>query len=131
MGVDAKILVRKVPARIVTDEWLKAKSWALVRSIGHEHFSISDGLPPPEYEKANDAWHAAFKDHPLYPQWNALERPSDFRQPDRNREARDAIHKQILSDLPKPRKERRLAIDRVLVRYREDDDQPPGTSSPY
>jgi hypothetical protein len=41
MGIDAEILVRNVPRSTVTDEWLKATSWDLCRSIGADKFFIS------------------------------------------------------------------------------------------
>lgn len=41
MGIDAEILVRKVPRSTVTDEWLKEISWRMCEAIGAEKFYIS------------------------------------------------------------------------------------------
>jgi hypothetical protein len=41
MGIDAQMVVRKVPRSVVTDEWLKMKSWLLVQAFGKDHFFIS------------------------------------------------------------------------------------------
>lgn len=118
MGVDAEILIRRVPRSIVTDEWLKAISWRLCEAIGHEPFFISDGLTPEEYEKASKAWHAAFDGHALHGEWEAT------RNDDK---AWRALRDRIVADIGEAPKERRLAVDRTLSRYREDDDPEPGS----
>lgn len=50
MGIDAEMLVRKVPHLIVNDEWLKITSWRLVEAIGESKFFVSResqyGEPP-------------------------------------------------------------------------------------
>jgi hypothetical protein len=132
MGIDAEILVRRVPPGIVTDEWLKEISWKLCRAIGAKHFFTSDGLPPDEYAAANEAWQAAFKAHALHDQWDAAyKKSSDWSGHSEDRAAYDALrrelHAKIFADIGEPPKERRMAIDRTLTRYREDNDPPPGS----
>jgi hypothetical protein len=117
MGIDAEILVRNVPALKVTDEWLKELSWQLCSSIGAKHFFISDGLPPSEYEAASKAWHEAFNNHPRYEEYRTAEAHRD----------RTAVHEAIFADIGKPPEQLRLAVERTLARYREDNDPPPGS----
>lgn len=118
MGIDAEILVRNVPSRMVNDEWLKEKSWQLVTSIGAETFFIKDGLPPEEHRIADKAWRAAFDSHPLYADWEAAR--DDW---DRRRE----LNERIFADTGRSPEVRRLAIDRTLTHYRDDDDEAPGS----
>lgn len=120
MGIDAEILVRNVPAATVTDDWLKEKSWQLVRAIGAGKFFINDGLPSPAYAVASKAWHEAFNTHPKYLEWKAAGERNEY-------DLRREIHDQIFADIGKPPQELRLAIDRTLTRYREDDDPAPGS----
>jgi len=46
MGIDAEMLVRRVPRIAVTDEWLKETSWKLCKAIGAEHFFVEAGPTP-------------------------------------------------------------------------------------
>jgi hypothetical protein len=130
MGIDAEMLVRKVPRHIVTDEWLKALSWRLCQAIDPKKFFISDGLKPDEYEKANKAWHAAFDGHPLYARFHALgERSSGWPRPEgseADREEAERLRLQILKEIGEAPKARRLAIEPTMSRYREDGDPEPG-----
>lgn len=132
MGIDAEMLIRGVPAKIVDDEWLKSLSWRMVEAIGEKHFFITDGLVWSEYEKANKAWHDAFNAHPVYPEWNALyEKPKNagiFWSPGADAEARrGALHAQIFADIGKAPDQQRLAIERTLTRYRDEGDAAPGS----
>lgn len=128
MGIDAEILIRRVPRKIVTDDWLAEKSWRLCASIGHEHFFITDGLPPAEFEVKSKAWHAAFEAHPLYPEMDKARRVN-FNDPGyvAASEKWRAIGAQIRATIGPAPEVRRLAIERTLTRYREDDDPPPGS----
>lgn len=118
MGIDAEMLVRSVPTERVNDDWLTELSWRLCNSIGATHFMVSDGLRWDDYKQANDAWHAAFKAHPLYLFYKKVED---------NWKERNSICELIHKDIGPVPEQRRLAIDRTLTRYREDDDPPPGT----
>lgn len=118
MGVDAEMLVRRIPKSIVTDEWLKSVSWRLCEAVGAKHFFISDGLIPEEYAKAKDAWHAAFNAHPLYEQWQATKD---------DRTKWEEFRLRIIADIGEAPKERRLAVEKTGTRYREDGDPPPGS----
>lgn len=110
MGIDAHMMVNKVPSDLVTDEWLLKTSWDLCRSIGANKFFISDGMPTDEYNIAIAAWRKRLEGHPLY-QRGAITHE---------------INKLIRVDIGEPPKERRLAIDRSMVRYRDEDDPEPG-----
>lgn len=110
MGIDAEILVRRVPTKAVNDEWLKALSFELCTAIGTQHFFISDGLRPMEYATANKAWHEAFNKHHLHSEWSAA-------ASGRNYDAQRTLHARILADVGKPPTQQRLAIDRAGARY--------------
>lgn len=121
MGIDAEMLVRGVAADVVTEEWLKEKSFLLAQAIGARHFFLSDGLRADAYKPAYEAWKAAFDAHPLKPEWDAIRRGQAPGE-------QQAVHARILADIGKPPEVMRLAIDRTLSRYREDDDPAPGTA---
>lgn len=133
MGIDAEILVRRVPRHIVTDEWLKSVSWRLCESIGAKHFFLTDGLMPSEYEIAIKRWHEAFDTHPSYAEWRALsdKKPAAGKLWSELTEIEQArkkeLHEGIFRDIGKPPECRRLAIEPTLTRYRENDDPAPGT----
>jgi len=133
MGIDAEILVRKVPQHVVTDEWLKAVSWRLCEAIGAKHFFLSDGLMPAEYQAATKRWHEAFDTHPNYAEWHALtnRKPATGKYWAELTEAEKArkkeLHEGIFRDIGKAPECRRLAIEPTLTRYREDDDPTPGS----
>jgi hypothetical protein len=129
MGIDAELLIRGVSAKTVSDEWLRETSWRLCQSIGAKHFFITDGLTPVEYVVAHKAWHEAFNSHPSYPQFDAASKASNNYQDPRSAEYRaqwQTARNAIIADIGESPKERRLAIERTLTRYREDDDPPPG-----
>lgn len=114
MGVDATIVIRKVPADIVTDEWLTEMSWRICDSIGAEVFWLEDGLFPREYAEAKKRWEEAFDTHPLTAEYKATRPTSWFaRTPEeKEQEAKNsALHKQIMDDIGPVPKERRLAFD--------------------
>lgn len=78
MGIDARIVVRlKNRTEKPSDDQLARWSWDLCRSVGASKFFIQDGLPSEQYQIAYDAWHAAFKAHPLFPQWEQLNAAGD------------------------------------------------------
>lgn len=63
MGIDAAILIRKVPKRVVTDEWLRETSWLMCQSLGADRFWFHDDQPPLHKSKfyAEDAEHYGLK----------------------------------------------------------------------
>jgi len=128
MGIDAHILIRGVSRSIVTDEWLKEKSWAICEAIGAKSFFISDGLRSEEFKKASDAWHAAFNAHPLHAEYEAArssERKAGLFSSD---EKSRALADRIRADVGQYKlEELRTAIQRVGERYREEGDPAPGT----
>jgi hypothetical protein len=133
MGIDAAIMVRRVPNTLVNEEWLKEMSWRLCESIGAKHLLVSDGLPPEEHRRASQARGAAFKAHPLYTEWQATDRIN--RDNPGNHEAskrRFQIAKQIFDDIGgDPPKRRSLAIERTAENYREESDPEPGSVYRY
>lgn len=110
MGIDAKIMFRIQQAERPSDEQLARWSWDICRSIGASKFFIKDGLPTEAYGPAQEAWHAAFKAHPLYPQYQ--------RGP---WEATRDVHKKILDDIGPCPEELRRAIN--LSRDYSDDEE--------
>lgn len=40
MGIDAEMLVKNVSRDLVTDDWLKEKSWRLCQAVGSKHFYL-------------------------------------------------------------------------------------------
>lgn len=125
MGIDAHIVIRNVPRSIVTDEWLKEKSWRLCESIGAETFFISDGLPAAEYERANAEWYAKFNAHRLYPAFKEAQERDRWPKPD---DAWRRIREEIVADIGEyDVKKLRLAIEPVGLWYREEGDPEPGT----
>lgn len=99
MGIDARMLIRGVPASLVTDEWLKAISWRLCQSIGAKNFFISDGLPPAEFEAAYDKWSKVFDAHPRC-----------RRNAEGHYAFADGDHEAIIKDIGEAPKEQRTAI---------------------
>lgn len=51
MGIDARILIRRVPHATVTEDWLTETSWALCASIGADKFFTSDGTESHDRER--------------------------------------------------------------------------------
>lgn len=123
MGVDAEILVRKVPARIVTDEWLRRKSWDLCVAIGADKFFIQDGLMPEEYRACEKTWHEAFESHSQHSAYD--EAYKIFNKDYTKRDEVNRIRDLICADIGQfDFKERRLAIEKTGTRYAEDGEVP-------
>ncbi len=102
MGIDAEMVIKYRGER-PTDEQLTLWSWELCRSIGARHFSVGDGLPALDYYRASKAWHAAFKAHKLYPEFELLR--------NRGREEWGEVRKSIIADIGEPPQRRRRAIE--------------------
>lgn len=92
MGINARILLRKVPAELVSEEWLLEKSWMLARDFGASKFLIQDGLLPDEYDIAWKDWKSRIEGHWQYPEY----------QKSRDNQILIKIHSDI-GDPPKPR----------------------------
>lgn len=103
MGIDARILLR-VRGNKPTDEQLTLWSWDIANAIGAEKFFINDGLPPDEYHKASEAWHAAFNAHPSYQDLQACRAGNDFLK-------LQAVRETILAAIGAAPRELRRAID--------------------
>lgn len=99
MGVDAELLI-KYRGEKPTERQLFTWSWDLCRAIGARHFSINDGLPPPEYEVISAAWHNAFQAHPRYEEFKVS-----------TVEARAEIYEAMLNDVGRVPQKRRRAIE--------------------
>lgn len=129
MGIDAHIVVSKVKRSVATEDTLKLWSWKLCQAIGAKKFFISDGLPPDEYEKANKAWHDAFKAHPLYAEYEAAYNTERNRGLFSSSEESRALGDRIRADIGEYKVEQlRMAIELTNTRYREDDEPPPGAT---
>lgn len=113
MGIDAKIMFRIQQTERPSDDQLARWSWDICRSIGAKKFFIKDGLPTEDYAPASEAWHAAFKAHPLYPEYQ--------RGP---HEATREVHKKMLEDLGPHPEELRRAI-RLSRDYSDDEGSAP------
>lgn len=112
MGIDARIVI-KYRGEKPTQEQLTRWSWSICQAVGAKHFFISDGLPAPEYNQANEAWHAAFKAHAVYPQLDAARHGAN--------EEWQRLRKLIVADIGEPPKKLRRAIDFTCDDYTADD----------
>lgn len=117
MGIDAKMMIRYRGEK-PTEKQLATWSWDLCRAIGARHFFISDGMPAEQYEKAETAWHIAFKEHPLYPRYRET---YDGGNIDR------VAHQAILDGIGKPPERLRRAIDFSGAVYGLEDSDIPDT----
>jgi len=123
MGIDARMIIRNVPRRIVMDEWLKEMSWRLCTVIGARHFFIRDGLPHSEYKNAYARWEAAWKTHALHAQYTDAQN----RYWTGGREEATRLCTAMVSDVGEPPVEMRLALEPTFLCYREDGDPEPGS----
>lgn len=122
MGIDAEILLR-VRGQKPTERQIAAWGDALCRAIGAKHFFITNGLPPEEHRKCSDAWHKAFKEHALYPLYNAAYERDRWPNHDATADVeRRKYHQQILDDLGPHPDERRRSIELTNYIYPLDDD---------
>lgn len=123
MGVDARMLVRGVPRKLVTEEWLREMSWRLCAAIGAKHFFISDGVPRAQYQDAYRRWHDAFESHPRHADFAAaISGSSMFNDPnyEAKRRAWTQARNAIVADIGEQPHERRLALD--MTHGAENDD---------
>lgn len=128
MGIDVRMLIRNVPRKMVTDEWLKEMSWRLCTAIGAEHFMIRDGLSHIEYQKAYAGWAAAWKAHALHARYEEVcNTLSPLCAPDSAREELQRLTTDIVADVGVRPTEMCLAIDRTLAWHRESCDPEPGS----
>ncbi|MFQ6309351.1 hypothetical protein [Lysobacter capsici] len=118
MGVDAVLLVRRVSASRVTEDWLDALSTGLCRDIGADNFMIERVSNVAE-SLALAEWDARFRSHPFHSTWLHC----GFDDPDYKRE----LHELMVQDIGDRPGERSRAIQPTLTLYREDDDPPPGS----
>lgn len=107
MGIDARMFIRYKNAERPTDEQLARWSWDLCNSVGASNFFIDDGLPSKEYHAKHEAWHRAFKAHPLYEKFVDLS----------HGEERTKVHEQIFADVGKPPKQLRRALSLTNEKY--------------
>lgn len=124
MGIDAEMVV-KYRGEKPTDEQLTRWSWALCRAIGAKHFFIErDGLPPAQYAAASKAWHAAFKAHPAYAEWDRLSneaRAGFLRTDEVKQKQAQAERDKIIADIGEYPKQLRRAIDFTCATYDAED----------
>lgn len=116
MGVDAEMLIRGIPQKLVTEKKLIELSWRICEALGAGTFFISDGLPPEEYRVKHAAWFKAFNAHPKYAAWKKAYGADDA--------LRKKLHDEIFVDTGKPPEERRLAIEPTNTHYREENEVP-------